>query len=203
VNSLDALFLIICLGFLGLGLAHGFIRSVSSLIAIIVGLFCAKKLEPYISKVLSLVHIGNPKGVLGYFFVFFCIFIVVKIILFLFQKFTKAAGLSPIDRVLGGLLGLTKGIIITAIISTLLQIALPGNSAVLTNSRILPYTNKVVSAAHAVLPNAIYQHVIKGKPIDIQGRIQKQVQGKIQEQVQGKIKEHADNLSRGKAKGKQ
>jgi membrane protein required for colicin V production len=203
VNSLDALFIIICLGFLGLGLSHGFIRSVSSLIAIIVGLFFAKKLEPFISKVLAIVHIGNPKGVLGYFFVFFCIFITVKIILFLFQKLTRATGLGPIDRALGGILGLTKGVIIVAIISALLQVALPGDSAVLTNSRILPFTNKVVSAGRAVLPNAIYEHVFKGKPINIEGKIKEHVQEKIKDQFREKTRKQGSDTGKGTAKGKQ
>jgi membrane protein required for colicin V production len=187
VNSLDALYLIVCLGFLGLGLSQGLIRSVSSLVAIIAGLYCAKRLEPFISKVLAFVHMGNPKGILGYLFVFFCIFISVKILLLLLQKMTKATGLSPVDRVLGGLLGLTKGVIIMAIIGTLLQIALPDESAVLRNSRILPYSNKVVSKASVVLPNAVYQHVVKRKPLNIQE----------------KIKDRVGSLNKGKTKQEQ
>jgi membrane protein required for colicin V production len=186
VNSLDALFLIICLGFLGLGLSHGFIRSVSSLIAIIAGLFCAKKLEPFISRILAFVHIGNPKGVLGYLFMFFCIFIAVKIILLLFQKLTKATGLSPIDRALGGLLGLTKGIIITAVISALLQVALPGDSAVLTNSRILPFTNKVLSSARMLIPSAVYGAVTKGEA-DIKDKVKEQVETRVKEEVRKQV----------------
>jgi membrane protein required for colicin V production len=172
---------------MGLGLAHGFIRSVSSLVALVIGLFFAKKLEPYISKVLAFVHIGNPKGVLGYFFVFFCIFIAVKLILLLLQKVTKATGLSPLDRALGGTLGLIKGIIITAIVSILLQIALPNDSAVLTNSRILPFTNKVLAKARVVLPNAFYQHVLKGKPIDVKEKIREEVNTQVENQVDKKL----------------
>lgn len=199
MNSLDALFLIVCLGFLGLGLAHGFIRSVSSLVAIIVGLFFAKKLEPFISKILAFVHIGNPKGVLGYFFVFFCIFIAVKLLLLLLQKLTKATGLSPVDRALGGTLGLIKGIIITSIISILLQLALPNDSAVLTNSRILPFTNKVLAKARVVLPNAIYQHVLHGKPLDVQGKIKEEVGRQVEKQVDKQL----GTLTKKKEKGKQ
>jgi membrane protein required for colicin V production len=175
VNSLDAVFIIVCLGFVGLGFSHGFIKSVSSLIAILVGLFCAKKLEPFVSKILAFIHVGNPKGLLGYLFVFFCIFIGVKVLLLVFQKLTKAAGLSPIDRILGAFLGVVKGIIITAIISVLIQVALPAESAVLTNSRVLPYTNKVVSSARVMLPAAIYEHVIKGRPLDIKNRFRERV----------------------------
>ncbi|HNY66912.1 MAG TPA: CvpA family protein [Deltaproteobacteria bacterium] len=191
MNSLDALFLIVCLGFLGLGFAQGLIRNVSSLVAIIAGLVCAKKLEPFISRVLAFVHIDNPKGALGYLFVFFCIFIAVKLLLLVLQKMTKASGLSIVDRTFGGLLGLVKGVIIVAIVGTLLQIALPGDSAVLKNSKILPYSNKVVARARVVLPNAVYQHVAKKKPLN------------IQENIQEKIKEQVGSIGKNRTKEKQ
>jgi uncharacterized membrane protein required for colicin V production len=120
--------------------------------------------------------------------VFFCIFIGVKVILLVFQRLTKSAGLSPVDRILGASLGLIKGVIVTAIISTLMQIALPADSAVLMNSRILPYTNKVVASARVVLPAAIYEHVVRGRPLDIKDRIKEQVGSQL-----GRIKPKEKN----------
>jgi membrane protein required for colicin V production len=157
VNALDSTFVLICLAFLALGISHGLIKSVSSLIATIVGLYSAKKLEPFISTLLSAVHIHNPKGLLGYLFVFFCIYITVKIVLLLLRKVTNASGLSPVDRALGGLLGLAKGIIVVVIMCMVMQVFLPENSAILRNSRLLPYTRKLVSSAHVFLPNGIYR----------------------------------------------
>ncbi len=157
MNALDSLSILICLAFLGLGVSHGLIKSVSSLVAIVVGLYGAKNLEPFISTILSAVHIRNPKGLLGYLFVFFCIYIAVKIVLLVLRKVTKASGLSPIDRAFGGLLGLVKGIIAVVLICTVMQVFLPRDSAVLTHSRLLPYTRKIVSNAHMLIPAAVYR----------------------------------------------
>ncbi len=163
MNSLDITILVICAAFTGLGIAHGLIKSVSSLIAILAGLFCAKKLEPYISKILAFLHIHNPGGILGYLFVFFCIFISIKILLLILRKVTKATGLSPVDRILGGTLGLLKGLIITVIICIIFQVALPKDSAIIRNSKLVPMANKIASSAHGFIPNDIYSQVNKGR----------------------------------------
>lgn len=163
MNALDSVSILICLAFLGLGISHGLIKSVSSLVAIIVGLYGAKKLEPFISTILSVVHIHNPKGLLGYLFVFFCIYVAVKIVLLLLRKVTTATGLSPIDRAFGGLLGLAKGIIAVVIICTVMQIFLPKDSAILRTSRLLPYTRKLVSNAHVLIPTEIYRSASSGR----------------------------------------
>ncbi len=163
MNSLDTLSLFIGLTFLALGFYNGLIKSVSSLIAIIAGMYCAKKLEPFISKLLSVAHIKNPEGVLGYIFVFFCIFVSVKILLLLVQKVTKASGLSIVDRIFGGVLGAVKGILVIVIACTVLQVALPRNSAIFRSSKFLPYINKAVSTAHVFLPNDMYKYIMKGK----------------------------------------
>jgi membrane protein required for colicin V production len=163
VNALDVTILVVCATFTGLGIVHGIIRSVSSLVAILAGLFCAKHLEPYISKVLALVHIKNPEGLLGYLFVFFCIFVSIKILLLLLQKVTRATGLSPVDRILGGMLGLMKGLVITVLICTVFQVALPKDSAIIKNSKLVPAANKIASSAPGLIPDDIYGQVKKGR----------------------------------------
>lgn len=162
MNSLDTVSIILCLIFLGLGFYNGLIKSVSSLIALVVSLYCAKKLEPFISKLLTIVHIKNPEGVIGYLFVFFCIFISVKLLLLILRKVTRASGLSPIDRIFGGILGLTKGIIIVMIACTILQLALPRDAAILRDSKLLPHFNKIVRTARGLIPNDMYRHISRG-----------------------------------------
>lgn len=173
MNALDSISILICLVFLGLGISHGLIKSVSSLVAIIVGLYGAKKLEPFISTVLSAVHIHNPKGLLGYLFVFFCIYVAVKIALLVLRKVTKASGLSPIDRAFGGLLGLAKGVIAVVIICTVMQVFLPKDSAILKNSHFLPYTRTLVSKAHVLIPTQMERSAGSGRGQSI-GQIPRQ-----------------------------
>lgn len=161
MNPLDSISLLIGFTFLALGFYNGLIKSVSSLVAIITGMYCAKMIEPFISKLLTISHIKNPQGMIGYIFVFFCIFISVKILLLLVQKVTKASGLSIVDRALGGILGGIKGLIIIVVACTIMQIALPRDSAIFRNSKLLPHINKTVSVAHGLFPSDMYKYITK------------------------------------------
>lgn len=161
MNALDYVSLLLCAAFLALGAYQGLIKSVSSLAALLAGLYSAKKIEPLFAKLLALVHIPNPRGVLGYLLVFFCIFFTIKILLFFLQKLIKASGISVIDRVFGAVLGLAKGVVIAVFACTILQLALPKDSAILKNSELLPYANKLVSSARGLLPGDIYHHIKK------------------------------------------
>lgn len=161
MNALDYVSLLLCAGFLALGAHQGLIRSVSSLAALLTALYSAKKIEPLLSKLLAAAHVPNPRGVLGYLIVFFCIFFTMKILLFFLQKLLKASGISVLDRAFGAVLGLTKGIIIAVFACTILQLALPKDSAILKNSELLPYANKIVSSAGGFLPGVVYHHIKK------------------------------------------
>lgn len=159
MNALDYISIFLCAVFLALGAYQGLIRSVSSLAALLIGLYSAKKIEPVFSQLLAAVHAPNPKGVLGYLFIFFCIFFSIKIILFFLQRVLKASGISVLDRLFGAFLGLAKGVVITVFACTVLQLALPRDSAILTNSELLPYSNKIVSTAGGFLPNEVHRHL--------------------------------------------
>lgn len=159
MNALDYVSILLCATFLALGAYQGLIRSVSSLAALLTGLYSAKKIEPLFSRLLAAIHVPNPRGILGYLLVFFCIFFTIKIILFFLQKLLKASGISVIDRTFGAVLGLVKGVVITVFACTILQLALPKDSAILKNSEFLPYSNKIVSSARGFLPSDIYRHI--------------------------------------------
>jgi membrane protein required for colicin V production len=159
VNALDYVSILLCAVFLALGAHQGLIRSVSSLAALLTGLYSAKRIEPLFSKLLAAMHIPNPRGVLGYLLIFFCIFFLIKVLLFFLQKLLKASGVSIIDRAFGAVLGLAKGVVITVFACTILQLALPRDSAILKNSELLPYSNKIVSSARGLLPSDVYRHL--------------------------------------------
>ncbi|HNR52132.1 MAG: CvpA family protein [Bacteriovoracaceae bacterium] len=159
MNALDYLSILLCAVFLALGAYQGLLRSVSSLAALLTGLYSAKKAEPVLSKLLAAVHAPNPKGVLGYLLVFFLIFFSIKILLFFIQKMLRASPISVLDRLLGAFLGLAKGVVIAVFVCTVLQLALPRNSAILVNSELLPYSNKIVSTAGGFIPNGVRGHL--------------------------------------------
>ncbi len=163
MNSLDIFAILALVLFSGLGIFQGLIRSISSLVAIIAGLFLAKKFSPVLSDFFTYLHLPTTTGLVGFFLIFFFFFIAIKIGLHLIQKFTQTSGLSFFDRVLGGLLGLAKGLIIAVFVFTVMQLVLPRNAAILKESSFLPYSNKIVAASKAVVPHDIYSHIHRGK----------------------------------------
>lgn len=171
MSALDlGIYLILCI-FMLLGFFKGFIRGISSLIALIAGLILAKRYYMIASNILASLHIPDSKGVLGYICVFLVFYIGIKIVAYLLYRFSRISGLSPMDRILGGAIGLVKGGILAIIVITLLQVALPKDSTLLKRSAILPYSNKAISYTRDILPKEIsnkvkisitkYQHDLK------------------------------------------
>jgi membrane protein required for colicin V production len=163
VNALDIFAILVTVLFLGLGIYHGLIKSVSSLASIILGLFLANKLSPALAEILSYIHIPNSRGLVGFLIVFFFFFLVIKVFFHFIQKLSNRSGLSVADRVLGGVLGLAKGVIITVFVFIFLQLVLPQRSTILKESHLLPYSNKVFTLAEGIVPHDIYTYIHRGK----------------------------------------
>lgn len=163
MNSLDVFSLLVIFLFSGLGIYHGLIKSISSLASIIIGLFLAKKLSPVLAEILSYIHIPNSNGLIGFLIIFFFFFMVSKIIFHIIQKFWNKSALSSVDRVFGGILGFGKGVIIAVIIFSVMQLVLPKNSAIIKDSSLVSYSNKILVTAKGFVPRDIYTYFHRGK----------------------------------------
>ena len=163
MNALDIFAILVIVLFLGLGIYHGLIKSISSLASIILGLFLANKLSPALAEILSYIHIPNSRGLVGFLIVFFFFFLVIKVLFHFIEKLSNRSGLSVVDRVLGGVLGLAKGVIITVLVFTFLQLVLPQRSTILKESHFLPYSNKVFAIAKGIVPHDMYTYIHQGK----------------------------------------
>jgi len=95
------------------GIRKGFILSLASLIALVLGIWVAVHFSNFMSSFLiKTVHpTGNWLIILSYFLTFLLVVIVVIIIAKLLEKVVKTVGLGLANRVIGGLFGLLKGIL--------------------------------------------------------------------------------------------
>jgi len=156
MNALDLFILAIIIFFTGLGFFHGLIRSLSSLIAVIGGLILAKKFSVQVTHFLSVIQVADVKGVLGFILVFFFFFIAIKVTLRLLQKIINASVIASVDKIFGGVMGLIKGLLIVLMVIAVLQVVMPRNSAILVNSKLLPYSTK----ATGIVKNFVPQHML-------------------------------------------
>lgn len=161
MNALDIFTITMLVGFTGLGIYHGLIKSISSLVAIIGGLYLAKRFSPDITHFLSILHVEDVRGVLGFIVVFFFFFILIKITMHFVQKVLNASVLAPVDTALGGALGFVKGLLIVLMAITMLQVVLPQNSAILVSSKVLPYTKKSMGIMKRFIPEQMEPYIQK------------------------------------------
>ncbi|HPI94298.1 MAG TPA: CvpA family protein [Deltaproteobacteria bacterium] len=159
MNALDILSIILVVVFTGLGVYQGLIKSVSSFVAIIGGLFLAKRFSFEVSHFLSVLHVADVRGVLGFIVVFIFFFIIIKILMHFLQKILNASVLASFDTAFGGLFGFLKGFILALMLAAILQVILPKNSAILVNSKTLPVTKKAAVLIMGFMPEQMKPYI--------------------------------------------
>jgi len=95
------------------GLFGGFIKQVSSLLAIILGIaFCGLLATPFTGLLFRWFPDIPPvfANVLGYVIAFLIIFMAVRLLGAIIRKISHALLLKPIDRILGGAMGVLIGL---------------------------------------------------------------------------------------------
>jgi membrane protein required for colicin V production len=116
MNYLDIIILCI-VGILVInGIRKGFILSLATLIALVLGIWAAIHYSGYVST--FLVKTFHPSGawltILSYILTFLVVVLVVIFIARLLEKVVKTVGLSILNRIIGGVFGLLKGILVVS-----------------------------------------------------------------------------------------
>lgn len=113
MNYLDIIILCILLLLIINGIRKGFILSLASLVALVLGIWAAIHYSGYISD--FLVRTFHPSGtwltILSYVLTFILVVIIIIIIAKLLEKIVKTVGLGIPNRIIGGLFGLLKGVL--------------------------------------------------------------------------------------------
>lgn len=144
MNIIDIVVIIIMAYCIVRGLMFGLLNSISSFIAIIASILLAKRYYTVVSDFLGKITFPDLHGVLSYMLIFIFFFIFIKLIFILAKKISSSSGLTTFDRILGVSLGLAKGILISGILITVIQVSMPPKSNIIINSVLLPYYNKAM-----------------------------------------------------------
>ncbi len=127
------------------GLMLGLLNSISSIIAIVAGIFLSKRYYLVFSEFLKKIAFPDIHGIVSYILIFLIFFIVIKFFFILAKQITSSSGLTTFDKMLGVSLGFAKGILICSIIITVIQVTMPPKSNMIVKSILLPYYNKAIS----------------------------------------------------------
>lgn len=159
MNALDLLVLIIISIFLIMGIFGGLIKGLSSLVSLLAGLLLAGRYAHVAGAFLAGCGVSAGKGILAYVLAFIVFFLVFKVIFRLARALVGLTPLRTVDRLLGGCLGIVKGALVSLVVLTVSQVALPPESAVLKDSAVVPVSNVCLEHVRALVPPEFVERV--------------------------------------------
>lgn len=121
-TPVDILIFIILLFFTINGARKGFIKEISRIAGIVAGLILANQMTPWLKPILAPWISNEPAlHVVSYFIIFICIVFIIGIIATVLQKFFELMLLGWLNRLLGTLLGLVKGLLIVSLVIFIME----------------------------------------------------------------------------------
>ncbi|MGB9712343.1 MAG: CvpA family protein [Dissulfurimicrobium sp.] len=155
-NILDFIITIIIAITVLRGFFVGFSRSAASLLGILLGFWVgmthfsilSDRLTPFIKEEIF-------RSLIAFFLLFILVYMAFIIIGIIIKGLLKTLHLSLVDRIMGGLIGLAKGLILTGVIIFLLTVFLPARSPLLADSLLYPRLSQISQALCALVPDHI------------------------------------------------
>lgn len=154
LNWIDILLIVILIITFILGLIKGFIRQIIGILAVIIGLILAVNFYPFVSDFYLrwITHKVLPY-LLGFLTIFFAVLGLGWLISHLLSKLMKGP-LKFLNHVLGGGIGLLKGILICGVV-VFAFLLFPVNKEALKTSKLSPHCVKVTKAVFFLIPKEI------------------------------------------------
>jgi membrane protein required for colicin V production len=140
MTGADVLILLVLLGSTAIGLLRGFVREASSLVFWIIAIWAAWKLggvvEPHLGGLLAEPSVAPW---VGRFVILVLVLLVGWIVGMLLSYFTRSLGLGPLDRVIGLLFGIVRGIVLVGLIIIGAELLHLNHEEWWNRSKLIPY----------------------------------------------------------------
>lgn len=150
--TLDYIILAIILLSAVAGLVRGFLKEVCSLVTWVLAIWLAWRLGPSLAPHLGGLLEKEPYGLwAGRAIVFVAVLVVGAIIGFAVNHFVRLSLFSGLDRMLGFLLGLLRGVVITGFVVILAQAVELDDESWWQRSKLVPIVAPVASVLRAVV----------------------------------------------------
>lgn len=157
MNILDVVFLIIIILSVFFGILKGFVRELFSLaffvLAVVLSFLYYFEAGNFFLSYIKKRDIAN---FVGFLVIFVVVLIVGSVVTYFMKKVFVVGPLKSIDRILGGVFGLIRGILVSAII-LLGLIVFPVNDNLILKSQFSPYILKTVEVVLNLFPEKIQE----------------------------------------------
>lgn len=162
MNGID-ITIVVCSGALLIwGLVKGLTRMVMAIIAIFVGLILATRGYDVVGGWFqSIVSSRSLAMMIGFIFAFMCVIVVFTLLANVMKKALDAVNLGCLDHVLGGMLGLTAGVLVSSIIIIALALFSPEREQILKKSILAPYVIEFSSVVVKLVPQDLREDFLK------------------------------------------
>lgn len=122
-----------------ISLFRGFLRETISLVTWIAAIIVGIRFMPQVSDWFK-ASIASPglRNVLAFIALFLAVFILGTIVGVIIKRCVDATGFSIVDRLLGGVFGAARGVLLVAVLLIFLSMTQYQNSDMILNSRIVP-----------------------------------------------------------------
>ncbi len=152
-NWLDIAILLIIIIAIGRGIWTGFSVAVSTFMGVILGFWIAAQQFPYVALKLSpLIRDDLWRSLTSFVILFLAVYLGFLVAGIVLRGFFRVIKLGWLDRLLGGIVGFAKGIILTGVIIFIMTLVLPENSALLKNSRLYPGLSRIAQGLNNLAP---------------------------------------------------
>ena len=160
MNGLDYAIIVLLLLSIGVGVIRGAMREVMNIIgwvlAFILAHAFATDLAPHFAE-----WVGEPAAriVLAWATIFAVVVIVASLVASLLSEVVKKFGLSTLDRGVGALIGMARGLLILLAVTLALGMTKAPQSNLWKNATLTPWLEVAAKHARAVLPITIAEKI--------------------------------------------
>lgn len=136
MNPLDIGIIALCAVLALFGVFTGIVRQLTSWAGLILGLVAGWKYGAEVQKLLRLDFTGG--AIAAYLLALLAVYIAVRLIGLLIERWVRGTKLSGTDRFLGLVAGAAKGVILSILLVVFLAVLLPRNAPLLAESKLTP-----------------------------------------------------------------
>ena len=156
MNGADLVILGILLVSIVVSLIRGFIKEVFSILVWAAAIFAAFRVAgPLAGALEPIIDLPSARIIVAFAAVFILVLVIGGLIGFLVGKMVEKTGLSPTDRLFGGLFGLARGLVIVVLGVLLLRVTPFAQDPWWHESRLLPTFDAMAEQARAWLPESV------------------------------------------------
>jgi membrane protein required for colicin V production len=153
MTALDIIICIVVILTMVYGYFKGFLSEVLSLAGVLVSLVVAGRYYEFVAaKLLPVVRLGPVASFLGFILLLFGTMLLFGIIRMLIRQATVQAEIGWFDRLLGGFLGILKGLVLTSIMIFMIGFLWGQDIPLLRHARLVPALRNCFNITIGLLP---------------------------------------------------